>query len=59
MNIHIISRSINTIIIIITTRMAAFQGMHVSPAKYSAHVTTCTKMCDYQIDRHMDGQTDR
>ena len=37
------------------TRMAALQGMHVSPAKHS--YACLPRKCDYQRDRHTDRQT--
>ena len=37
--------------------VAAFRGMHVSPAKHS--YAWLPRKCDYRTDRHMDGQTDR
>ena len=37
--------------------VAAFQGMHVSPAKHS--YVWLPRKCDYRTDRQTDGQTDR
>ena len=37
--------------------VAAFIGMHVSPAKHS--YALLPRKCDYQTDRHTDGRTDR
>ena len=36
--------------------MAAFRGMHVSPAKHS--YAWLPRKCDYRTDTHTDGQTD-
>ena len=40
--------------------MAAFQGVHVSPAKHSDTVTTKESVtkCKYRTDGHADGQND-
>ena len=38
--------------------MAAFRGMHVSPAKHSS-VSVTDGRTDRQTDRQTDGQTDR
>ena len=37
--------------------MAAFRGMHVSPAKHS--YAWLPRKCDYRTDRQTDGRTDR
>ena len=37
--------------------LAAFRGMHVSPAKHS--YVWLPRKCDYRKDRHMDGRIDR
>ena len=39
--------------------VAAFWGMHVSPAKHIYSYAWLPRKCDYWTDAHTDGQTDR
>ena len=41
------------------TRMEAFQGMHVRPAKRDAKKSLTAKKCDYPTDKETDIRTNR